>query len=383
MRILSVVGAPSDVLHLAPVARALAGRSEVTHHVVHAGAPAGPAAALLAELGMPAPDHHLEVGRGAPGARTGLIMQRLEPLLTDLRPDVVLVFGADDAAVAAALVAAKLGCRVGHIGAGLRSGEATTPQEINRVVIDRVAELLLAPSRQAMENLKGEAVPEERADFVGNALIDTAFRMLPPTQDAAEPYAVVALHDPANVDDAATLETLLSTLTELAHRVPIVLLADADLRERVRAVEGGRGLPGLTVIEPPGYAEMLGLVASAALVITDTATLQDETTYLGVPCLTLRTATECAASCCHGTNRLVPPARAVLLAAATRALARWAVRLARPVVERWDGRAAERIVAVVCDGARFPLEPPPVASPDPDARPRRRAVAMREPALIG
>jgi UDP-N-acetylglucosamine 2-epimerase (non-hydrolysing) len=376
MRIVSVVAARSDVLHLAPVARALTARSDVTHHVVHAGAASDPVAAFFDELGMPAPDHHLEVARGAPGARTGLLMQRLEPLLTELRPDVVLVFGHDDAAVAAALVAAKLGTRVGHVGAGLRSGEATAPEEINRVVIDRVADLLFAPSRDAMANLKGEAVPEERADFVGNALIDTACRMLPMARDAAEPYAVVTLGARANVDDAATLEGLLATLGELAQRVPVVFPGGVEMRQ-------GGALPDVTVTEAAGYVGTLGLIASAALVVTDSSTLQDVTTYLGVPCLTVGTATECTASCSHGTNRLVPPQRTTLLAAATRALARSAARLARPVVERWDGHAAERIVAVVCDGARFPLEPPPVATPDPDARPRRRAVAMREPALIG
>jgi UDP-N-acetylglucosamine 2-epimerase (non-hydrolysing) len=382
MRILSVIGARAGVPELAAVARALAGRSEVTHTVVHAGPRDDPATspALLAELGIAKPDHALAVDHGPAGAHTGLMMQRLEPLLCDSRSEIVLVYGDDNAALAAALVAAKAGCQVGHVGAGLRSGEAATPGEINRVVTDRLADFLFAPSRDAMESLRAEGLPEERAHFVGNAGIDTAWRILPRTRtvDAAarrglEPgrYALVALQDAAD---------LLATLAELARSVPVVLVVDAGTGRKDDALP-----PGVTLMERPGYIEMLGLVATATLVVTDSGTLQDETTYLGVPCLTVGSATERGASCRHGTNRLVPPQHAVLLAAATRALARRAPPPppARPVVERWDGHAAERIAAVVCDGAQFPLEPAPVAAPDPADRPPRRAVAMPAMALTG
>jgi UDP-N-acetylglucosamine 2-epimerase (non-hydrolysing) len=380
MRVVSVVGTRASILELAAVARALAARSEVTHTIVHAGPRDDPAAspARLAELGIARPDHALEVDHGTPGAQTALIMQRLEPLLCDSRPDIVLVYGDDNATLAAALVAAKAGCQVGHVGAGLRSGEGATPGEINRVVTDRLADFLFAPSRDAMESLRTEAVPEERAHFVGNLVIDTAWRMLPRTRtlDAAARrglesggYALVLLQDPA---------ALLPTLAELARSVPVVLVADADSRRGM-----GEAAPsGVTVMERAGYVEMLSLVATAALVVTDCGTLQDETTYLGVPCLTVGSATERAATCRHGTNRLVPPQHAVLLAAATRALARGAPP-ARPVVERWDGHAAERIAAVVCDGAQFPLDPAPVAAPDPMDRPRRRAVTVPAVALTG
>lgn len=341
MRIVSVVAARSNLIQLAPVARALTGSRDVEQVIVHSGrhdTPGMPAA--VDELELPPVHHHLEVGAGPDGVQTGLMLQRLEPALAELQPDVVLAYGDDNAAAAAALAAAKLGIRVGHVEAGLRCGDATLPAEINRVVTDRLANVLFAPSRDAIGTLKAEGVADERIQFVGSVRIDALCWALPRAPAvAAGAYAVASVHEPA--------AEVVQALAELDRRIPVVTA-------------------------PAGYLELIGLVAGAALVVTDTDALQEETSYLGVPCITLRTNTDHPATCLHGTNRLVAAERATFLAAANRALARRAP--ARPVLERWDGRAAERIASVLCDGADFPSESAPLAVP---ASPRgRRTVAI-------
>jgi UDP-N-acetylglucosamine 2-epimerase (non-hydrolysing) len=284
--------------------------------------------------------------------------------------------------VAAALVAAKLQVRVGHVEAGLRSGDWTMPEEINRVVTDRLSDLLFLPSRDAAENLGTEGVPADRMHFVGNVMIDTLCWALPRalTLDvsarhgvAGGPYAVVTLHRPSNVDDAAVLRELLDALGRLAAKVPVLFPVHPRTRDRIGAL-GRRGAGReLELLEPLGYLEMLSLVAGAALVVTDSGGLQEETTYLGVPCITVRPNTERPITCKHGTNRLVVPRRDAVLAAAERALGRRSP--ARPVIERWDGRAAERIVAVVCDDARFDADD----ATAPPAQRSRRAAAIPMP----
>jgi len=351
MRIVSVVAARSNLIQLAPVARALTGSRDVEQVIIHTGRHDAPGlAAATAELELPPVQHHLEVGAGPDGVQLGLMLQRLEPALAELQPDVVLAYGDDNGAAAAALAAAKLGIRVGHVEAGLRCGDATLPAEINCVVADRLANPLFVPSRDAIGALQAEGVADERIQFVGSVRIDALCWALPRAR-ALDPagrrgltpggYAVASLREPG----------------------PALVLALAELGR------GGR-LP--VVRAPTEYLELLGLVATAALVVTDTDELQDETSYLGVPCITLRPNTDHPATCLHGTNRLVAAERATFLAAANRALARRAP--ARPVLERWDGRAAERIASVLCDGADFPSEQAPPAVP---ASPRgRRAVAI-------
>lgn len=338
MRIVSVAGAPSDITSLAAVHRALVERADVEHVSVQTGRGDDAGMTTLCDaLETPRPQHSLDVAAGG-GVETGLIMQRLEPVLAELGPDTVLVYGAANAALAGALVAAKLGVRVGHVEAGLRSGDQA-PEEINRAVADRVADPLFVPSRDAIGVLKAEGVAEERIQFVGSVRIDAlcwALTRVAPV--AGRMYAVASLHEPA----------------------PDLVLALAEL---------GGTLPIVTA--PAGYLDVMGLVAGAALVVTDTDELQEETSYLGVPCLTLRSNTDRPATCQHGTNRLVAAGRTTLLAAADRALARRAP--ARPVLERWDGRAAERIAGVLCDGADFPAEPAPTAA---QAARTRRAVAL-------
>ena len=384
MRLMSVVGARPNFMKLAPVVRALAlsGRRGDDHVIVHTGQhyDATMSAAFFDELAIPTPAYNLEVGSGPHGVQTGLIMQRIEPVMTACRPEVVLVYGDVNSTVAAALVAAKLGAQVAHVEAGLRSRDWSMPEEINRVVTDRLADLLFVPSRDAIENLTAEGVPRERIHFVGNVMIDQLCRTLPRAL-ALDPagrrgltpggYAVATLHRPSNVDDPVTLRELVTTLTEVGREVPVVFPVHPRTRERMRELDVVGG-PGLRFTEPLGYVEMLGLVASAALVVTDSGGLQEETTYLGIPCLTMRPNTERPITCTQGTNRLVAAERDAIRAAAQEVLA--AGPPVRPVLERWDGRSAERLVAVLTEGARFEE-----SAEAPPRRPRRAARAQLVP----
>jgi UDP-N-acetylglucosamine 2-epimerase (non-hydrolysing) len=366
MRIVSVVGARPNFMKLAPVDRELAKRGDVEHIIVHTGQHYDPemSDAFFEELWIPAPDYHLGVGSGSHALQTAAVMQRLEPVLVPLRPDLVLVYGDANSTLAAALVAAKLGLSVGHVEAGLRAGDHALPEEINRVVTDRVADVLLAPSREAGANLLTEGVARERVHFVGNVMIDSVCWALARARERNVPgrhrlpeaeYVVVTLHHPSNVDDLATLRALLDVLRGVSREHPVVFPLHPRARKQLRAAGVTPASDGdLHLIDPVSYGEMLGLVAGAALVITDSGGLQEETTFLGVPCLTVRPHTARPITCSHGTNRLVPPRGDLIRAAVERAVARHPP--VRPMIERWDGRAAERVVQVLCDGERFPLD---------------------------
>jgi UDP-N-acetylglucosamine 2-epimerase (non-hydrolysing) len=382
MRILSVVGARPTFMKLAPIDRELVKRG-VEHVIVHAGPHHDPrmSGALREQLWIPAPDYDLGVASGSSAQQTAAVIQHLEPLVVELRPDLVLVYGDLDDAVAAALVATKLQVRVGHVEAGLRSHDWTMPEEVNRVVTDRLSQLLFLPSRDASENLAAEGIPADRMDFVGNVMIDSVCWALPqalalngPARHdvAGRPYAVVTLRRPANVDDPAVLRELLGALIRLADHVPVLFPLDPRTRRRIQEMRLP-GADGLRLLEPLGYLDILGLVASASVVVTDSGGLQEETSFLGVPCLTVGPNTERPITCTHGTNRLVRPQRDAILNAAQRALARRSP--ARPVIERWDGRAAERIARVVCDGERFEIDNV-VAAPSQAAR---RVIAIPQP----
>jgi UDP-N-acetylglucosamine 2-epimerase (non-hydrolysing) len=373
MRIVSVVGARPNFMKLAPVDRELAKRGDVEHIIVHTGQHYDPEMSdtFFEELWIPVPDYHLGVGSGSHALQTATAMQRLEPVLVPLRPDLVLVYGDANSTLAAALVAAKLGLPVGHVEAGLRGGDRTLPEEINRVVTDRLADVLLAPSRDAGANLLTEGVASDRVHFVGNVMIDSLCWALARARERDTParyhlreaeYVVVTLHHPSNVDDPAILRTLLDVLRCVSRERPVVFPLHPRARKQLRAAGVTLGSEGdLRLIDSLSYGEMLGLVAGAALVITDSGGLQEETTFLGVPCLTVQPHTARPITCSHGTNRLVRPRGDVIRAAVARALARHPP--VRPTIERWDGRAAERIVQVLCDGERFPLDASVAAAP--------------------
>lgn len=355
MKIISVVGARPNFMKLFPVARALARRPDVEHLVVHTGQHYDPMLSdqLFADLRLPAPDHHLGVGSGPQAAQTAAVMTGLEPLFAELRPDLVLAYGDVNSTLAAALVAAKLGIRIAHVEAGLRSGDRTMPEEVNRLVTDRLSDIHFAPSEDAVVHLRAEGITGAGVHLVGNVMIDTLVALLPratrlqvPSRHhlVGQPYVVATLHRPANVDHPVALHELMETLRELSHDLPVIFPMHPRTRERLRTT-GWRGGEALRILPPLGYLEMLGLVSESAAVITDSGGLQEETTFLSVPCVTVRNSTERPITVTHGTNRLVAPDRTAILAAVRAGAA--ARRSLPPRIPLWDGHAGERIAEIV------------------------------------
>jgi UDP-N-acetylglucosamine 2-epimerase (non-hydrolysing) len=348
MKLLHVVGARPNFPKLAPVYRA-AEQVGLDQCVVHTGQHYDDAlsASFFRDLSIRPPDVNLDVGSSSHAVQVARIMERFEPVLEQYQPDWVAVYGDVNSTVAAALVASKLGVRVAHVEAGLRSNDRRMPEEINRIVTDRLADLLLAPSRDAVETLRAEGEPDHEIVFVGNVMIDSLFFALPEARRirfreslgiARDSAVVVTLHRPSNVDDPARLGTIASALRRIAEQRPVVFAAHPRTSQRLAAA--GISLGDVTVLPPIRYLEMLDLVESAGVVVTDSGGLQEETTALGVPCLTVRENTERPITVTEGTNRLVPdPAELFDLAVAARRPA----SSARP--EGWDGHAAERIVS--------------------------------------
>jgi UDP-N-acetylglucosamine 2-epimerase (non-hydrolysing) len=362
LTILSVVGARPNFMKLAPLAHALARRRGVTHMIVHTGQhyDREMSEVFLQGLTIPRPDYNLVVGSGSHAQQTAIIMQRFEPICQRVRPDILLVYGDVNSTLAAGLVAAKLGIRVGHVEAGLRSCDWSMPEEVNRVLTDRLADLLFTPSRDASDNLRAEGIAADRIHFVGNIMIDSLLALLPDARRrngrgrsrvGEGAYIVVTLHRPANVDDPKTLRGLLDALGELSAERQILFPVHPRTRGRIQALAWEPPGAQLVLLDPVAYPDMLALVLGSDLVITDSGGLQEETSYLGIPCLTVRPNTERPITCTLGTNRLVGAGREVVTQAARAA---WCGRRHEPpTIERWDGQTGERITAVLCDGARF------------------------------
>ena len=281
--------------------------------------------------------------------QTAEIMIRLEPVLVERQPDIVLVYGDVNSTVATALVCAKLGMRVGHVEAGLRSFDRTMPEEINRLVTDQLADLLFTPSEDGDFNLRKEGIPAEKIFRVGNVMIDSLVRLLPVAQrrknGLPERYALVTLHRPANVDDSATLKRLLQSLLEVNRDLTVIFPAHPRTRQRIS--DFGLNAAQLRVLDPLSYVDFLGLQSRATVVITDSGGIQEETTYLGVPCLTLRENTERPVTVTFGTNVLVGRDPDKLRSELSRVLAGQAKKGTIPPL--WDGHAGERIAAVLAD----------------------------------
>ncbi|HEX5436182.1 MAG TPA: UDP-N-acetylglucosamine 2-epimerase (non-hydrolyzing) [Gemmatimonadaceae bacterium] len=346
MKLLHVVGARPNFPKLSPVHRAA--RSAALEQVVlHTGQHYDDAmsGAFFRELGIPAPDINLDVGSASHAVQTARIMERIEPVLDTERPDWVMVYGDVNSTMAAAIVAVKLGLRVAHVEAGLRSHDWTMPEEINRIVTDRLASLLLTPSRDADATLRAEGEPPEEIAFVGNVMIDSLFYALPAARASGfratlgvdGRAVVVTLHRPSNVDDPARLQALAAALRTVAEERPVVFPAHPRTEQRLR--DGAISLGNVRLLAPIAYSEMLDLVQGAHAVITDSGGLQEETTALGVPCLTVRDNTERPITITEGTNQLVrDPAD----------LPRLVAELVHPDIparpEGWDGHAGERIV---------------------------------------
>ncbi|MBB4634492.1 non-hydrolyzing UDP-N-acetylglucosamine 2-epimerase [Longimicrobium terrae] len=360
MRVLVVAGARPNFIKVAPILRALhaAGDEAV---LVHTGQHYDDrmSDAFFRDLGMAPADFHLGVGSGSHAEQTARVMVAFEPVLLQVRPEWVVVVGDVNSTLACALVAAKqdesVGCRVAHVEAGLRSGDWRMPEEVNRVLTDRLADLLLTPSRDALHNLRAEGIAEERVRFVGNVMIDTLFAQLESARarDAAGAmglprggYALATLHRPSNVDSPDALGAVLGALRQVAASTPVVLPLHPRTRARAREFGLEGLLEGLHVLEPVGYTDMLSLVDGAAVVLTDSGGVQEETTALGVPCVTLREQTERPVTVTEGTNRLAPwPLTADGVVSSFRAAqARGRRPDGVPGPEGWDGAAAERIV---------------------------------------
>jgi UDP-N-acetylglucosamine 2-epimerase (non-hydrolysing) len=354
MRILYVVGTRPNFVKTAPVIGALRERHpEGRHTIVHTGQHYDRlmSEVFLAELGVPAPDYMLEVGSASHAAQTARTMERLEPVLADEQPDLVMVPGDVNSTLAAALTAVKMGIPVAHIESGLRSFDLTMPEEVNRIVADRFSRWLFLHSPEAVTNLEAEGIPGERMHMVGNTMIDTLvaleerFRAAgTASQLGVEPgsYALVTLHRPALVDGPLLGETV-AQLAALAQRMPVVFPVHPRTRKMMEGLEPEH--PGLNLIEPLGYLDFLSLLADAGAVLTDSGGIQEETTYLGVPCFTLRDNTERPVTITSGTNTLLgldPAAisRIPVLLAEGRELPSEPPPL-------WDGRAAERIADAI------------------------------------
>ena len=360
MKLLHVVGARPNYMKAAAVVRA-ARAAGLEQKLIHTGQHYGAAMSevFFEELGLPPPDRHLAVGSGSHGEQTARIMMAIEPVIEEARPDWVVVVGDVNSTLAATLTAVKLGVKVAHVEAGLRSFDRSMPEELNRLVTDALADLLLTPSPDADENLAREGRERSAIRRVGNVMIDMldanlgrarARRMGERLGLSRNHYALATLHRPGNVDGVASLGRLLGLLGEVASRLPVVL----PLHPRTRARLDASGLApprGLVLHEPLGYLDFLSLLDGARLVLTDSGGVQEETTALGVPCLTLRDNTERPITITEGTNLLVGSDGGGLLAVLPAALAAGATREGRTVTRPalWDGHAAERVVAALID----------------------------------
>jgi UDP-N-acetylglucosamine 2-epimerase (non-hydrolysing) len=358
MRILSVVGARPNFMKMAPIIREMqAHLQEFEQILVHTGQHYDEkmSGVFFDELGMPLPDINLEVGSGSHAWQTAEVMKRFEPILLDFQPDWVLVPGDVNSSLACALVASKLGVKVAHVEAGLRSFDRTMPEEINRIVIDHLSDLLFTPDRAADENLTREGIIPDKIRFVGNAMIDTLVRLLPKAETqwkilqerlGSDNYVLVTLHRPSNVDEIDTLAEIAGALIEISRSRRIIFPVHPRTRQRIELHNLLCPTYNLHLLDPLGYLDFLALQVHADLVITDSGGVQEETTYLGVPCLTARPNTERPVTILQGTNRLVVSQRKALIDAALRALedSMGSTSPARTPPEYWDGQTAQRIV---------------------------------------
>jgi UDP-N-acetylglucosamine 2-epimerase (non-hydrolysing) len=364
MHVLHIVGARPNFMKAAPVMAAFASEG-VAQTLVHTGQhyDALMSDVFFEQLGMPHPDVNLAVGSGSHAAQTAEVMLRLEPVLIDRRPDMVLVYGDVNSTVAAAMVCSKLPLPIAHVEAGLRSFDRLMPEEINRIITDQLADVLFTPSEDGDENLRREGVAADKVFCVGNVMIDSLVKLLPEARrraaasDMPERYALVTLHRPSNVDDPGMLASIVAALAELSEDIVVVFPVHPRTRQRI-AQSGLRVPPTLLLLEPLGYLDFLALQTAATLIVTDSGGIQEESTFLQVPCLTVRCNTERPVTVTLGTNTLVGQDTSQLLAHARRILAGDVKRGVIPPL--WDGKASERIArtaiayisargAAVCD----------------------------------
>ena len=369
IRLLSVVGARPNFMKIAPIVDELKKLPAVEHCLVHSGQHYDELLSgnFFADLGLPKPDVNLQTGSGSHAVQTAEIMKRIEPVLLDYKPQMVLVVGDVNSTIAAALTAVKLGIGVAHIEAELRSFDMTMPEEINRKLTDAISSLLFVTEQSGVDNLKHEGVPSQKIFLVGNVMIDCLLRhrelaARSPILDrlgvrqngsGCRSYGVLTLHRPSNVDDPKTLQGILSAVSIVAAELPVFFPIHPRTRKNIQSFGLGRYLAesgsveraGIVPLDPLGYLDFLSLNDRARIVLTDSGGVQEETTVLGVPCLTLRENTERPATVEHGTNQVVGVHPDRILAAAQYILQKPAPESQRPPF--WDGKAAPRIGTVI------------------------------------
>jgi UDP-N-acetylglucosamine 2-epimerase (non-hydrolysing) len=362
LKVMNVVGARPNFMKMAPLIREMRRHPAIQATLVHTGQHYDDAMAgrFFSDLELPTPDVSLEVGSGSHAWQTAEVMKRLEPVLIDVKPHVVVVVGDVNSTLAAAMTAVKLGISVAHVEAGLRSFDRSMPEEINRVLTDAISDYLFVTEDSGVQNLLHEGVDAGKIHAVGNVMIDsldqwrsvwTRSSVLGELELTRGRYGVVTLHRPSNVDDPTTLRGLLKALTEIAYRIPLVFAVHPRTRKRLEEIDGGAlttAAGGITYVPPLRYLDFIALVAASRVVFTDSGGLQEETTALAVPCLTLREQTERPITMTHGTNRVVGVAPDRIVSEALAVLAEPVRPVARPPL--WDGQASQRIVAILRDG---------------------------------
>jgi UDP-N-acetylglucosamine 2-epimerase (non-hydrolysing) len=360
LRIISVAGARPNFMKIAPLMKAFGAHREIDPVLVHTGQHYDERMSDLffRDLGIPKPDVNLGVGSGSHAQQTAAIMTAFEPIVLERKPDMVLVVGDVNGTVACSLVAAKLGIKVAHVEAGLRSHDRTMPEEINRVLTDAISDVMFVTERSGVENLSREGISAEKVHLVGNVMIDSLLAHRKRAEQSGilaamslqdRRYALLTLHRPSNVDNPETLEVLLGALEEIQKNMPLVFPVHPRTRKNLATfglADRMARWPQLRLVEPLGYLEFLGLMGRAAVVLTDSGGIQEETTVLGVPCLTLRDNTERPITVEQGTNRLVGRNPGRILAAFREAVSQQGERRAA-LPELWDGHAAERIADVL------------------------------------
>ena len=362
-KVVHMVGARPNFMKVAPVVRAMAQYPEQIRQVlVHTGQHYDyqMSALFFEELEIPEPDHNLEIGSASHGSQTGQMLIETEKVLVEEEPDWVFVYGDTNSALAGTLAAAKLHMPLAHVEAGLRSFDRTMPEEINRIVTDQVADLLLTPSTDGDLNLLREGISSDKIRFVGNVMIDTLVRALaqherlrymkaPGTEGLLErmegrQYVLATLHRPANVDEPHTLQAIVSALLDISADVPVIFPVHPRTRERLQGLDVPSWPEQFHLLDPLGYFDFLALMKNATAVVTDSGGVQEETTYLGIPCFTVRPNTERPVTITQGTNSLVAGQRSALVSVVETALHQQPASQVKQPPELWDGHAAQRIV---------------------------------------
>jgi UDP-N-acetylglucosamine 2-epimerase (non-hydrolysing) len=353
MKIIHVMGARPNFMKVAPVYRAIQAKGFAEQLLVHTGQhyDAGMSDVFLQQLEIPVPDFNLSVGSGTHAAQTAEIMIRFEQVLMESRPDLVLVYGDVNSTLAAAIVCSKLHIKIGHVEAGLRAFDRTMPEEINRVLTDQVADLLFTPSQDGNDNLQREGVAPEKIFLVGNVMIDTLIHLLPkalalPSGKHSDPYVLLTLHRPSNVDNLTVLREMLETTLDVSGGMNVVFPVHPRTRKRLNDIGVNTEFSShLELLEPVPYIEFLALQHAAQVVLTDSGGVQEETTFLGVPCLTLRENTERPVTVSCGTNTLVGTDMQKLRSEFSKIKSGSARKGSIPPL--WDGKTGERIADIL------------------------------------